>query len=138
MYLSGDEFSKLENRVREDFGEEIANNLVEVKNISTERFQAKEDVTEDRVGETRIPTGYILDKILSLRGAKVGRAALSPKQVLVIINLDNATSHDVMELFRRVRRTAYKKLGIVLENEPELFGFDEEELKNYFSLDNIK
>jgi len=85
-------------------------------------------------GMVKIPAGYILDKVLKLKGLSVGGAKLSEKQVINIINTENATADDVMQLFKKVRQLAKEKTGIEITNEPELIGFTEEGLKNYFEL----
>ena len=83
----------------------------------------------------KIPIGFILDKVLNLKGTEVGGAQISKKQVINIVNTGEATSDDVMQLFKKVRRTVYEKTGMKIENEPELIGFSDEQLEEYFELE---
>ena len=74
-------------------------------------------------GGVKIPAGYLLDKICNLKGLTVGGAKLSELQVINIINFNNATASDALNLFKKARDTVFAKTGIMLENEPELIGF---------------
>ncbi len=57
-----------------------------------------------------------------LAGARVGDAALSPKHPNFLVNLGNATSGEILELVRRVRRSVWDRLGILLEPEVRFVG----------------
>ncbi len=92
---------------------------------------------EEQVGFLKIPAGYLLDKICNLKGLTIGGAKLSERQVINIINTGNATSADVLALFQKARDIVFEKTrstssgqaGITLENEPELIGFTDSELR---------
>lgn len=81
----------------------------------------------------KIPTAFILDK-LGLKGTTVGGAIVNPNQPMVLMNIGNATSSDVMELFKKVRQTVYNQTGVKIINEPELIGFTKQEIDHYFEL----
>jgi UDP-N-acetylmuramate dehydrogenase len=57
-----------------------------------------------------------------LKGARIGGAAVSTLHTNFIINIDNATSHDVRALIDLVRETVRKKFGIELETEVKMIG----------------
>ncbi len=95
-----------------------------------------EQLLEVRGKFGKVPTAFIMDKLLNLKGAQVGGAVLSDQQVLNIINTGEATAEDVMTLFKKVRREILSRTGMVVTNEPELVGFSQKDLDFYFSLDD--
>lgn len=61
-----------------------------------------------------------------LKGFSVGGAEVSEKHSGFIINKNNATFSDVMELIRQVRETVQLKTGYILECEPRIIYCDGE------------
>ncbi len=59
-----------------------------------------------------------------LKGLKVGDASVSEKHANFIINLGSATARDIKTLIERIKKEVYDKLGVSLEEEVELWGFD--------------
>jgi len=123
--LSEAEFTKLKSKVKNIYGEDKANDLQSIG----DKFRDKAEG-----GNIKIPSAWILDKLLKLKGLGVGDAMHSNQQVLNIINNNKASASDVMELFRQTRRKVYDIFGLELINEPELVGFSKEELGHYFAL----
>ncbi len=114
-------FKTLEQRINQEFGGDILAVLNQVK--------------IEINGMVKIPTAFIIDKLLGLRGQQVGGARIYDKQALVIVNYSGeATANDVMSLFKQVRQLVYDKTGLELIPEPMLVGFSREELDDYFSL----
>ncbi len=60
-----------------------------------------------------------------LKGTKYGGAMVSTKHANFIVNYDNATAHDVIELVKIIRSKVHEKTGIDLEMEVKLVGFEE-------------
>lgn len=60
-----------------------------------------------------------------LKGTKYGGAMVSTKHANFIVNYDNATAHDVIELVKIIRSRVHEKTGIYLEMEVKLVGFEE-------------
>ncbi|MCQ2451305.1 MAG: UDP-N-acetylmuramate dehydrogenase [Clostridia bacterium] len=60
--------------------------------------------------------GTLIEKC-GLKGEKVGGAAVSQKHAGFIINQNNATSKDVLDLIDKVRQGVYKSENIMLEPE---------------------
>jgi len=60
-----------------------------------------------------------------LKGKKFGGAMVSTKHANFIVNYDNATANDVIELVKIIRQTVNEKTGIELEMEVKLVGFEE-------------
>lgn len=74
------------------------------------------------------PPGGHAAKIIEECGLKskaVGGAMVSPKHANFIVNYDNATANDVVELIRFILQTVKEKKGINLELEVKLVGFEE-------------
>lgn len=63
-----------------------------------------------------LPVGRLLDE-LSLKGKRIGDAALSQKHAGFIVNLGAARATDVLALIREIQNTVKKERGITLEPE---------------------
>lgn len=61
-----------------------------------------------------------------LKGIKVGGAQVSEKHANFIVNLGGAKAADIKALIDRIKKEVYEKLGVSLEQEVELWGFDAE------------
>lgn len=121
VILEPETFKEFEQRVKKELGDRALSALGQVKRGSN--------------GQVKIPTAFIIDKLLGLKGKQVGGAKIYDKQALVIINESGkAMAKDVMNLFKEVRQAVYKKTGLVLQPEPNLVGFSEKELEEYFRL----
>lgn len=57
-----------------------------------------------------------------LKGARIGKAQISPRHANFIVNVGGATSADVVSLIALARRTVRERFGVVLELEVELRG----------------
>ncbi len=60
-----------------------------------------------------------------LRGARVGAACVSDKHPNFIVNMGGATAADVLRLIETVKKRVVEATGITLEEEVELWGFDD-------------
>ena len=69
-----------------------------------------------------VPTAKILADA-NLAGERVGGAELSKKHTNYIVNTDNATGEDILELIKRIKKIIKNKYDIELEVEPDLLGF---------------
>lgn len=74
-------------------------------------------VDENRV---KIPLGFILDKICSLKGYKEGDVGLYEKQALVIVNYGKATSLDIINFSKEIKKIVKEKIGLEVEEEAEI------------------
>lgn len=66
--------------------------------------------------------GYIIDKILKLKGREIGGAQISTKHAAFIENIGNAKASEVLALMDLVKKESKKKLGIVPKSEIFLLG----------------
>ena len=67
----------------------------------------------------------VLIEQCGLKGEKSGGAMVSLKHANFIVNYDNATAHDVIELVKIIKKTVKEKTGTDLEMEVKLIGFGE-------------
>lgn len=75
--------------------------------------------------------GYIIDKILALKGITAGGAKISERHAAFIENTGNATADDVLDLFDLIYSSAKDKLGITPKPEIFLLGFSREVINKY-------
>ena len=64
----------------------------------------------------KLAAGWLIDQA-KLKGFQIGGAAVHQKQALVLINKDNASAQDVLNLAWHVRETVKAKFGVSLEHE---------------------
>lgn len=77
--------------------------------------------------------GYIIDKILGLKGKQIGNAKISEKHAAFIETQPGASSDDVLGLFEIIYEESKKKLGITPRTEIFFLGFEESEVNKYSS-----
>ncbi len=111
--LSQNEFDALCEKIKITHGVLLADELMEIKN---KFFEPNAKI--------KIPTAFLLDRVLGLKGKIFGGAKLSELQVINIVNTGSATAGDVLALSDDVKKIVFEKLGVTLSNEPELVGFD--------------
>ena len=66
------------------------------------------------------PEGYFAGALIEqsgLKGKRIGGAMVSEKHAGFIINYENATTTDVLELIKFCQNTVYEKFGVKLETE---------------------
>ena len=71
------------------------------------------------------PEGYFAGKLIQdagLRGYQVGGAQVSEKHSGFVINKENATATDVVNLIHDVQRIVYEKFQVQLDTEVKFLG----------------
>ena len=71
------------------------------------------------------PVGYFAGALIEqsgLKGYTVGGAQVSEKHAGFVINKNNATSTDVINLINDVQKIVYDKFGVMLETEVKIIG----------------
>ena len=90
------------------------------------RRREKQPLEYPSAGSTfKRPEGYFAGKLIDdagLRGFRVGGAQVAEKHCGFVINREQATAADVMELCRRVSGAVKKKFGVELEMEVKTIG----------------
>ncbi|VFP88040.1 UDP-N-acetylmuramate dehydrogenase [Candidatus Erwinia haradaeae] len=67
-------------------------------------------------GKVKLSAGQLIDHCL-LKGLRIGGAAVHKKQAIVLINTGTASSEDVVNLARIVRKRVAEKFNVLLEPE---------------------
>lgn len=68
----------------------------------------------------KVPLAWLLDKVLGLKGTRVGGARLFEKQPLVIVAQKRASSNDVITLAQKIKKEVQEKLQITIEEEVKI------------------
>ncbi|ASG18613.1 UDP-N-acetylmuramate dehydrogenase [Salmonella enterica subsp. enterica] len=72
-------------------------------------------------GSVKLAAGWLIDQC-QLKGVEIGGAAVHRQQALVLINANNATSEDVVQLAHLVREKVGEKFNVWLEPEVRFIG----------------
>ncbi len=64
-----------------------------------------------------------------LKGLTSGGAKVSEKHANFIVNFNNASANDVIELMKIIQETVYQKFGIMLDPEIKMLGFNQDKVK---------
>lgn len=109
-------------RLQKGNKEEIRTRMEELK---VQRV-TKQPLEYPSAGSTfKRPEGYFAGKLIQdagLRGFQVGGAQVSEKHCGFVINKDNATAADVVELMNQVSEKVMKEFGVRLEPEVKRIG----------------
>lgn len=71
------------------------------------------------------PEGYFVGKLVQdsdLKGYKIGGAQVSTKHTGFIVNVDNATCEDILNLIKHIQKVVLEKFNVELETEVEIIG----------------
>lgn len=68
-------------------------------------------------GGIKISLGWVLDRILSLRGHRIGAVGTYERQALVMVNHGDATADEVEQYARDIQKKVYEATGISIEWE---------------------
>lgn len=102
------------------------NDIKEAMDDKLQRRKDKQPLEYGSAGSTfKRPTGYFAGALIEqsgLKGYTVGGAQVSEKHAGFVINKNNATATDVINLIRDVQRIVYEKHGVLLETEVKIIG----------------
>lgn len=102
--------------------EEIGEHMEELR----QKRISKQPLEYPSAGSTfKRPEGYFAGKLIEdagLRGFQVGGAQVSEKHCGFVINRENASSAEIMELIRQVSARVEEKFGVLLEPEVKRLG----------------
>jgi UDP-N-acetylmuramate dehydrogenase len=74
-------------------------------------------------GMVKVPAAWLMERAGFSKGFAMGRAGLSSKHVLAIVNRGGATAAEIVALRDAVVREVKARFGITLEQEPVMLGF---------------
>ncbi|MDO4283639.1 MAG: UDP-N-acetylmuramate dehydrogenase [Clostridia bacterium] len=100
--------------------------ITRVMNENTVARRTKQPLEYPNFGSVfKRPEGYFVGKLVQdsgLRGKQIGGAQVSEKHTGFIVNKENATCKDVLDLIKFVQDTVYEKFGVHLNTEVEIIG----------------
>ena len=102
--------------------EEIDEKIAELTHLR----QSKQPLEYPSCGSVfKRPEGYFTGKLIQdagLQGYQIGGAQVSKKHAGFIVNIDNATATDYMDLIRYIQKVILEKDGVSLEPEVRIIG----------------
>lgn len=84
-----------------------------------------QNLTKEQQEELDYPTpsiGYVIDKVLGLKGKTVGGAKISESHAAFIENTGGATASDVLALINEIKKQMLLRTGVTLQTEIEFIG----------------
>lgn len=100
--------------------------IKEAMDDKLQRRKDKQPLEYGSAGSTfKRPTGYFAGALIEqsgLKGYTVGGAQVSEKHAGFVINKNNATATDVINLIRDVQKIVFEKHGVMLETEVKIIG----------------
>lgn len=107
---------------------EIVREWLQKKRIQPQRSAGCifQNITSEMQNKLGIPTpsvGYVIDKILGMKGYTVGGAKISESHAAFIENSNNATATDVRKLIEEIQQKALSQLELELHTEIEYIGY---------------
>lgn len=104
--------------------EEIKDKIDEL----TQKREEKQPLEYPSAGSTfKRPEGYFAGKLIQdsgLKGYSIGGAAVSSKHSGFVINKDNATAKDILDLIEYIQEEVKKQFGVELHPEVRIIGED--------------
>ena len=94
-------------------------------------FKNLDDSTRDHLKLESSSWGYIIDKILNLKGKKVGQAKISKYHAAFIETEPGAQASDVLQLIDLIYNKSKKELGVTPQVEIFFHGFQENQVEKY-------
>lgn len=98
--------------------------LGKMKELSQKR-RDKQPLEYPSAGSTfKRPEGYFAAALIEeagLKGVQIGGAQVSEKHSGFVINKDNATTKDILELMDHIKKTVFEYSGVELENEVKIW-----------------
>ena len=83
-------------------------------------------------GRVKLGAGWLIEHAGIAKGTALGRAAVSTRHCLALVNRGGATAKDIVELGKLVRARVRERFGVALTPEPELLGFEPGELAGLY------
>ncbi len=99
--------------------------------ISAQAFAKLEAAADERPtsfpaanGNVKVPAAWLIERAGFKRGYAKGRAGISSKHTLAIINRGGATANEVLDLVAEIQARVQAEFGVELLPEPVFVGFD--------------
>jgi UDP-N-acetylmuramate dehydrogenase len=72
-------------------------------------------------GSVKLPAAWLIDHC-GWKGRRDGGLGVHPEHALVLVNYDNGSGRELLELARRIAKDVKETFGIALEIEPRVYG----------------
>lgn len=95
-------------------------------------FQAIDKETQTRLNLPSSSAGYVIDKILNLKGFTNGGMRIATNHANFIENTGGGTATEALEIIKMVINQAWQKLGLRLVPEINFLGFEKSDLVGVF------
>ena len=102
-------------------GSFFKNPLIPMTQFEQLKQQFPEIVAYSAGNEMKVAAGWLIDQC-QLKGFTVGGAQVHPKQALVLINANQASADDVVNLAAHIRDSVFQRYQIKLEHEVRFMG----------------
>ncbi|GAK58434.1 UDP-N-acetylenolpyruvoylglucosamine reductase [Candidatus Vecturithrix granuli] len=120
--LAPQEFEQLRQNIKRSLG-----------HAASDKIQALRSPQAEEVALIKVSTALLLD-LCKVKDWHVGGAAVYCHHPLILINATRqATAYEVLSLVQKIRQQVYRHTGLTLVPEPAMVGFEEQELRAYFS-----
>jgi len=104
--------------------EERAAAIAQIAGAEPPRFAvAGDSAGAESPGKVKIPAAWLIEKAGYLRGFRLGRAAISSKHTLALVNLGGARASEILALANQIRSTVSDRFSVELQMEPVMLGF---------------
>lgn len=84
------------------------------------------DGDRDEGKQTKLPAAWLIERAGFNKGHRLGRAGLSTRHTLALINRGGASAAEIVDLARQIRDGVLQTFGVTLRPEPVFLGFDED------------
>jgi UDP-N-acetylmuramate dehydrogenase len=74
-------------------------------------------------GRVKLAAAWLIERAGFPRGARLGRAGVSPRHALALVNLGGAGAAEVLRLAEAIQAAVQTTFAVTLEPEPRLVGF---------------
>jgi len=106
--------------------------------VTEQQFDQIERMSDEKVPRYAAAPGYVKTAAAWLieragigKGFSIGRAAVSSKHTLALVNHGTATAADMLALAREIRRRVEDRFGVRLVIEPVMVGFDDATMSEF-------
>ncbi len=103
-----------------------SNEISELMNELNARRRDKQPLDKPSAGSTfKRPEGHFAGKLIEdafLKGFRIGGACVSEKHAGFIVNDENGTAEDVLNVMKHCQNVVFEKFGVKLEPEVRLIG----------------
>ena len=72
----------------------------------------------------KLPAAWRIERAGVVKGFTLGRAGISHKHTLALVNRGGATAAEIVALAEKIRGAVSERFGIELQMEPVMLGFE--------------